>query len=146
METTTEVEFIPENAMRLKAENKSATSKSFLRMAVLFFLGGIGSYHATKLVWGGCGDHFRSREPCDPLFQLPCLEWIHTEEPIDLFVQNQSNRENRKDLLEQRRKDHTSDTKVSSRGNKARFERSGSRRAHRFTRLYGLQGCPFDLK
>ena len=44
METKTEVEFIPENALLLRAENKSATSKSFLRLALLFFLGGIGSY------------------------------------------------------------------------------------------------------
>ena len=44
METKTEVEFIPENALLLRAENKSATSKSFLRLALLIFLGGIGSY------------------------------------------------------------------------------------------------------
>ena len=62
--------------------------------------------HATKLVWGGCGADFRSREPCDPLLQLPCLEWIHTEEPIDLFVQSQRFREKREDLLEQRPKDN----------------------------------------
>lgn len=103
-------------------------------------------HHATKLVWGGCGDHFGSREPCDPLLQLPCLGWIHTEESVDLFVQNQRHREKREDLLGQRRKDHGNDTKVSSRGNKAKFEGSGSQRAHRFTRLYGIQGCPFDLK
>ena len=44
METKTEVDFIPENALLLRAENKSATSKSFLRLALLIFLGGIGSY------------------------------------------------------------------------------------------------------
>jgi len=44
METKTEVEFIPENALLLRAEKKSATSKAFLRLALLFFLGGIGSY------------------------------------------------------------------------------------------------------
>ena len=44
METKTEVDFIPENALLLRAENKSAMSKGFLRLALLFFLGGIGSY------------------------------------------------------------------------------------------------------
>ena len=44
METKTEVEITPENASLLKAEQKKATSRSFLRWAILFFLGGIGSY------------------------------------------------------------------------------------------------------
>jgi hypothetical protein len=44
METKTEVDIIPENASLLKAEQKKATSRSFLRWAILFFLGGIGSY------------------------------------------------------------------------------------------------------
>lgn len=44
METKNEVVFIPENALLLRAKKKSATSKAFLRLAILFFLGGIGSY------------------------------------------------------------------------------------------------------
>ncbi len=44
MQTKTEIELIPENALLLKAEKKSETSKRFLQLAILFFVGGIGSY------------------------------------------------------------------------------------------------------